>query len=100
MPLAPVAASSAAADAGQQNIAKLAWRKLVRELSSLPRAIGIMAVVTGLSALGTIIPQNKVWRKANLIKQARPTLCHLCRVRMPTFGPVHCSAATDWQLGA
>jgi cytochrome c biogenesis protein ResB len=33
---------------------------VLKELASLPRAIGIMAVITALSALGTIIPQNKV----------------------------------------
>eukprot|EP00775_Hariotina_reticulata_P001288 gene1288-1629_t len=35
------------------------WRRVVRELSSLPRAIGIMAIITALSGLGTVVPQNK-----------------------------------------
>jgi hypothetical protein len=38
----------------------VAWRRLLRELSSLPRAIAIMAAIATLSGLGTIIPQNKV----------------------------------------
>jgi cytochrome c biogenesis protein len=41
------------------NFAKVAWRRLLRELSSLPRAISIMATIAILSGLGTIIPQNK-----------------------------------------
>lgn len=39
---------------------KLAWRRVLKELSSLPRAIGLMALVAVLSGLGTFIPQNKV----------------------------------------
>jgi cytochrome c biogenesis protein len=38
----------------------VAWRRLVKELSSLSRTIGIMAAIAVLSSLGTIIPQNKV----------------------------------------
>lgn len=38
---------------------RVAWRRLLRELSSLPRAIAIMATIATLSGLGTIIPQNK-----------------------------------------
>ncbi|KAI8464282.1 MAG: c-type cytochrome synthesis 1 [Monoraphidium minutum] len=38
---------------------KLAWRKLLRELSSLPRAIALMAAIAALSGLGTVVPQNK-----------------------------------------
>lgn len=37
----------------------VAWRRVLRELSSLPRAIALMALIAGLSGLGTIIPQNK-----------------------------------------
>lgn len=44
----------------QPSIGRLVWRRLVRELSSLPRAISLMGIITALSALGTIIPQNKV----------------------------------------
>ncbi|GBF94854.1 hypothetical protein Rsub_08026 [Raphidocelis subcapitata] len=38
---------------------RVAWRRLLRELSSLPRAIALMASIATLSGLGTIIPQNK-----------------------------------------
>jgi cytochrome c biogenesis protein len=41
------------------NPLRAAYRRLLRELSSLPRAIAIMAAVTALGALGTVIPQNK-----------------------------------------
>ena len=40
--------------------AKIAWRKLVRSLSSLQLAIAEMAAIAGLSAIGTVIPQNEV----------------------------------------
>lgn len=40
--------------------ARAAWRRLLRELSSLPRAIAIMASIAALSGIGTVIPQNKV----------------------------------------
>ena len=60
----PAAASAPAAAVavapGKSNWTNIVWKRVVRELSSLPRAIGIMAVITGLSALGTVIPQNKV----------------------------------------
>jgi len=42
------------------NPLRVAWRRLLRELSSLPRAIALMAAIATLSGLGTIIPQNKV----------------------------------------
>lgn len=49
---------------------KILWRKLLKELASLPRAIAIMALITVLSGLGTVIPQNKVcalcWRDADV----------------------------------
>ena len=44
----------------QSNPMQVAWRRLLKELSSLPRAIGIMVLVTVLSGVGTFIPQNKV----------------------------------------
>ncbi|KAG2500667.1 hypothetical protein HYH03_001433 [Edaphochlamys debaryana] len=43
----------------ENNAVKVAWRKLLKELSSLPRAIAFMALIAGLSGLGTFIPQNK-----------------------------------------
>ena len=39
---------------------KIAWRRLLKEVASLPLAIGLMATIAGLSGLGTLIPQNKV----------------------------------------
>ncbi len=44
----------------QSNVLQVAWRRLLKELSSLPRAIAIMALIATLSGLGTFIPQNKV----------------------------------------
>ncbi len=38
---------------------KVLWRRVLKEVASLPRAIAIMAIITGLSGLGTIVPQNK-----------------------------------------
>jgi len=35
------------------------WRKALRALSNLPLAIGELAVLAGLSAIGTVIEQNK-----------------------------------------
>ncbi|KAG2438976.1 hypothetical protein HYH02_010768 [Chlamydomonas schloesseri] len=43
----------------QSNALQVAWRRLLKELSSLPRAIAIMALIAVLSGLGTFIPQNK-----------------------------------------
>lgn len=48
-----------AAAAPQKNWRNIIWKRVIKELSSLPRAISIMAVICGLSALGTVIPQNK-----------------------------------------
>lgn len=39
---------------------KIAWRRLLKEVASLPLAISIMFAIAGLSGLGTLIPQNKV----------------------------------------
>ena len=39
---------------------KIAWRRLLKEVASLPLAIALMATIAGLSGLGTLIPQNKV----------------------------------------
>ena len=39
---------------------KIAWRKVVKQVASLPLAIALMAGIAALSGLGTIIPQNKV----------------------------------------
>ncbi|GFR47507.1 hypothetical protein Agub_g9236 [Astrephomene gubernaculifera] len=50
---------AAVGSARNSNIVKVTWRRLLKELSSLPRAIAIMALIAGLSGLGTIIPQNK-----------------------------------------
>lgn len=38
---------------------RIAWRRVLKELSSLPRAIGLMAAIAVLSGLGTVVPQNK-----------------------------------------
>jgi hypothetical protein len=57
---APADAGAAATVAAQPDLFKLVSRRVLKELASLPRAIGIMAVITALSALGTVIPQNKV----------------------------------------
>lgn len=40
----------------------IAYKKILKELSSLPRAIAIMALICVQSALGTIIPQNKAYQ--------------------------------------
>nr|AAM23262.1 truncated c-type cytochrome synthesis 1 protein [Chlamydomonas reinhardtii] len=40
----------------QSNAVQVAWRRLMKELSSLPRAIAIMALIAVLSGLGTFIP--------------------------------------------
>ena len=57
-PARPPPASPAPA-AGLPAPVRAAYRRVLRELSSLPRAIAIMAAVATLSGLGTIIPQNK-----------------------------------------
>ena len=54
------AAAAMALTADSASPLNIAWRRVLRELSSLPRAIAIMATIAGLSGLGTIIPQNKV----------------------------------------
>lgn len=56
-----LATGAASASVPQSNWVKVGWRKLLKELSSLPRAIAIMFAITGLSGLGTIIPQNKAY---------------------------------------
>lgn len=38
---------------------KVAWNRVLRQLSSLPLAIGELAVIAVLSAIGTVIEQNK-----------------------------------------
>ena len=50
-------------------MAKVLWNRVLRRLSSLPLAIGELALIAVLSAVGTIIEQNKpleyymkVWR--------------------------------------
>ena len=54
---------------------KAAWRQVIRELSSLPRAISIMFAIAFFSGLGTVVPQNKV-RPLFLI-EARVEIKHL-----------------------
>mmetsp|Transcript_27118 Transcript_27118/g.68229 ORF Transcript_27118/g.68229 Transcript_27118/m.68229 type:complete len:543 (-) Transcript_27118:140-1768(-) len=39
--------------------ATILWRRTLRSLSSLNLAIGELAVIAGLSAIGTVIPQNQ-----------------------------------------
>jgi len=41
------------------SLRKLLWKRTLRQLSSLPLAIGELAVIAALSAVGTIIEQNK-----------------------------------------
>lgn len=53
-------AASSALKAEDNPIWQIWWKRLLKELSSLPRAIAFMAIIAGLSGLGTIIPQNKV----------------------------------------
>lgn len=36
------------------------WRKLLQELSSLPRSIAVLGMIAFLSSLGTIIEQDRV----------------------------------------
>ncbi|GLI62081.1 hypothetical protein VaNZ11_004641 [Volvox africanus] len=55
----PESTSRAAAYVMESNVLQVAWRRVLRELSSLPRAIAIMALIAVLSGLGTFIPQNK-----------------------------------------
>ncbi|EFJ49656.1 hypothetical protein VOLCADRAFT_41429, partial [Volvox carteri f. nagariensis] len=52
-------ASASIAAALEPNLLQVAWRRLLRELSSLPRAIAVMGLIAGLSGLGTFIPQNQ-----------------------------------------
>ena len=40
-------------------MAKVLWNRVLRRLSSLPLAIGELALIALLSAVGTIIEQNK-----------------------------------------
>ncbi len=58
------AAAATASVSGPQadltQTAKVLWKRLLKDLSSLPRAIALMAATFGFSALGTFIPQNKV----------------------------------------
>ena len=61
---------------------RIAWRRVLRELSSLPRAIGLMALIAALSGLGTIVPQNKASRGTGatqpLLARCRAANC-LCK---------------------
>jgi len=41
------------------SLRKLLWKRTLRQLSSLPLAIGELAVIAALSAVGTVIEQNK-----------------------------------------
>jgi cytochrome c biogenesis protein len=50
---------------------KVIWRRLLLDLSSLPRAIGLMTATFAFSALGTVIPQNKV-------REVTIPLCSVC----------------------
>lgn len=42
--------------------ARILWRRVLKALSSLKLAIAEMAAIAGLSAVGTVIPQNEVRR--------------------------------------
>ena len=44
---------------GDPSLPKVLWKRTLRQLSSLPLAIGELAVIAVLSSLGTIIEQNK-----------------------------------------
>mmetsp|Transcript_7898 Transcript_7898/g.16927 ORF Transcript_7898/g.16927 Transcript_7898/m.16927 type:complete len:578 (-) Transcript_7898:1713-3446(-) len=59
IPAGPSAGTSAVQLTNPNQPLQLAWRRLLKELSSLPRAIAIMFMIAGLSGLGTVIPQNK-----------------------------------------
>lgn len=59
------------------NSMQVAWRRLLKEFSSLPRAIAIMFAIAGLSGLGTIIPQNK----AGVAAASVPDTAHLTHQR-------------------
>lgn len=62
----PQAGASGAAAASKEMDSlplQILWRKVVKQLSSLPLAIGTMALITLLSGLGTVIPQNKVHQR-------------------------------------
>ena len=41
------------------SLLKILYKRILRRLSSLPLAIGEMFVIAGLSAVGTVIEQNK-----------------------------------------
>ena len=40
------------------------WQQTMRRLSNLPLALGEMAVLAGLSSIGTVIEQNKARMKS------------------------------------
>ena len=44
---------------GDPSLPKVLWKRTLRQLSSLPLAIGELAVIAVLSSFGTIIEQNK-----------------------------------------
>ena len=81
-PTPAAAAAAAAAPAVSREVdvlfLKVAWKRLLKELSSLPRAISIMAAVAGFSALGTIIPQNKVAGAPGLPMHPRILMYYSC----------------------
>ena len=55
---------------------KIAWRRLLKEVASLPLAIALMATIAGLSGLGTLIPQNKVgWDAGRQSERTRVIGC-------------------------
>lgn len=49
-----------------QEVLRIAYRRILLELSSLPRAIAVMVGIAALSAIGTIIEQGKVTPKCVL----------------------------------
>lgn len=56
------ASTPSSSSEGQSNLdLKILWRRVLIDLSSLPRAIALMAATFGFSALGTFIPQNKAF---------------------------------------
>lgn len=50
-------------DSAVQQTLRSAYRRILLELSSLPRSMGVMFIISVLSGLGTIIEQNKVFQK-------------------------------------
>lgn len=79
---------------GGPSLPKVLWNRTLRQLSSLPLAIGELAVIAVLSSLGTIIEQGKpleFYVQARVVVAARPT-CLVqawCHGQSSCLGPAH-----------